>query len=148
MNDEHSARSSSVRTGGPRRKRWRAILFGAIILLGGIAIGAGGTVIVLHRALTYAIHHPEVAPERVSERIRRKFDLSQGQTARVKSIIAARQKNLQALRRQWQPHAEKELDGIREDVASILEPDKARRWRERFDALRGQWIPRVPSAEN
>jgi hypothetical protein len=147
MSDEHSIPSSPVKLPTPRRKRWRGVLLGVVILVCGIVIGAGGTVIVVHRALSHAIHHPEEASERASQRLRRKLDLTEEQTARVKSIIAARQQKIQALRRQWQPLVEDELLGLREDVAAVLEPEKAKRWRERFNGLRDRWIPRLPPPE-
>lgn len=124
-----------------RPKRWRIVLLGIAILMLGALIGSGVTVIVIKKMVLHAISHPEKASARIANRIQRKLDLSAEQAAQVRSIIAERQKALQAIRREVQPRVEKELNGLRDDVAALLEPDKARRWRERFDRLKRSWVP-------
>ncbi|MBI5252459.1 MAG: hypothetical protein HY912_23440 [Desulfomonile tiedjei] len=127
----------------PKRRRWRSFFLGMMILLFGIAIGAGGTVVIAKRVILHAIHHPEEAPKRMTERVRSKLDLSEEQTAKVKAILTERQKEIQALRRRIQPEVENELQKAKEEVAAILRPDQAEKWRERFDQLR-IWFPALP----
>lgn len=136
--------SQPVQPSAPRRKRWRSVLFGIVILLCGIAIGAGGAVIVIRHVVLHAIQHPEEAPQRMTNRVRRMLDLSEHQAAEVKKILTERQKAILGLRRQIQPQVENELDKAKEDVAAILKPEQAKKWRERFDRLR-IWFPALPS---
>ena len=52
MNESALQESSQpVRPIAPRRKRWRSVLLGIIILLCGVAIGAGGAVIVIRHVV-------------------------------------------------------------------------------------------------
>ncbi len=85
--------SSNLELPLPRKRRpWRSILLGLIILFCGILIGAGITVILLQRVVLYAIHHPEEIPNRLTERLRNKLSLTDEQTKKVKAILTERQK--------------------------------------------------------
>lgn len=127
----------------PKKRQWRSFFLGILILLFGIAIGAGGTVVIMKRVILHAIHHPEEAPQRMTDRVRSRLDLSEDQAVKVKAILTERQKEIQALRRQIQPQVENELQKAKEDVAAILRPEQAEKWRERFDQLR-IWFPALP----
>jgi len=144
---QHPSESSLSAELPPIKKprRWRAVLLGIIILICGALIGSGVTVIVIHKMVLHAIRHPEQTPMRITNRIKSKLGLSDEQAARVREIIAARQKAIQAIRRDVQPRVERELEGAKEDVAALLNPEKARQWRERFDYLRKTWIPEPPA---
>jgi hypothetical protein len=133
----------------PRKRRpWRSILLGLIILFCGILIGAGITVILLQRVVLYAIHHPEEIPNRLTERLRNKLSLTDDQTKKVKAILTERQKAFTELRRAKRPKVERELKSLREEVAAVLDKDQARKWSKRFDRLRRQWLPPPPPEEN
>ena len=132
----------------PRKRRfWRALLLGMVILLCGMLIGAGVTVIVLQKFVLYAIHHPEEVPNRVAERLRNKLSLSDEQAKKVKAILTERQKAFLVLRRMARPKVERELERLREEVAAVLDENQARKWRKRFDRLRRQWMPPPPPPE-
>jgi hypothetical protein len=127
-----------------KRRRLRSILLGMVILLAGIAIGSGVTLFVVHRLVLHAIHHPEEAPYKVSSRLQSKLDLTDAQTATIRDIVAGRQKHIQAIRREAQPKVQRELEAAREDIAAVLNPDQAKRFREQFDRLRNRWMPTLP----
>lgn len=131
----------------PKKRRWRAFFLGVVILVCGMVIGAGGTVVVMKHIILHAIQHPEEAPQRITDRVRGRLDLTEAQATKVKAILAERQKKIQALRRQVQPEVEKELEKAKEDVAAVLNPDQAKKWRERFDHLR-IWFPALPANRN
>ncbi len=137
--------SSPLELPVPRKRRpWRSLLLGLIILLCGILIGAGITVITLQKAVLYAIHHPEQVPNRLTERLRGKLHLSDDQAKKIRAILNERQHAFQALRRATRPKVERELDRLREEVAAVLDVNQARKWRQRFDRLRRQWMPPPP----
>ncbi len=127
-----------------KKKRWRSFLLGVLILVCGMAIGTGGTVVVMKRIILSAIQHPEKVPQRITDRMHRKLDLTDDQAAKVKAILTERQKEIQALLRQIQPEVGKELEKAKEDVAAILKPDQDKKWRERFDRWR-IWFPAPPA---
>jgi uncharacterized protein HemX len=129
----------------PKSKgKWRMLLFGVLILAIGMIIGAGVSVIVVHKVVQNVIRNPEDIPVRISQRMRRKLDLNERQTKRILDIMRAHQKNIQALRREYQPGLEKELDEMRDEVSGVLEPEKARKWRARFEELKRNWLPPLP----
>lgn len=132
----------------PRKRRpWRSLLLGLGILLCGILIGAGITVIVLQKMVLYAVHHPEQVPTRLTERLRGKLGLSDDQAKKIRAILNERQKAFQALRRATRPKMEREIERLEEDVAAVLDENQARKWRKRFDRLRRQWMPPPPPPE-
>lgn len=130
-----------------KKKRWRSFLLGVLILVCGMAIGTGGTVVVMKHIILRAIQHPEKVPQRITDRMRRKLDLTEDQEAKFKAIVTERQKKIQVLLRQIQPEVNKELEKAKEDVEAILNPDQAKKWRERFDQWR-IWFPAPPANGN
>ena len=105
--------SSNLELPLPRKRRpWRSILLGLIILFCGILIGAGVTVILLQRVVFYAIHHPEEIPNRLTERLRNKLSLTDDQTKKVKAILTERQKAFTELRHVTRPKVERELKSL------------------------------------
>jgi hypothetical protein len=140
--------SSSLELPVPRKRRpWRSLLLGLVILFCGILIGAGITVIALQKVVLYAIHHPEQVPSRLTERLRGKLGLSDDQAKKIRGILKERQRAFQALRRATRPKVERELDRLREEVAAVLDANQARKWRSRFDRLRRHWMPPPPQPE-
>jgi hypothetical protein len=137
--------SSALELPIPRKRRpWRTLLLGLVILFCGILIGAGITVIALQKVVLYAIHHPEQVPNRLTERLRGKLGLSDDQAKKIKAILNERQNAFQVLRRSTRPKVEREFDRLREEVAAVLDENQARKWRKRFDAIRRQWMPPPP----
>ncbi|AFM25007.1 hypothetical protein [Desulfomonile tiedjei] len=152
MNDTMSKEpdiTSDVESPGlpPKRRRWRVVLLGIIILVCGVAIGAGGTVVIMRHTVLHAIQHPEEAPQRIADRVRKKLGISDEKAVRIEEILSERQKKIQALRRQVQPQIDDELNQAREEVAALLNPEQAAKWRERFDKLR-MWFPALPMESN
>lgn len=127
-----------------KKKRRRPFLLGLLILICGIAIGTGGTVVVMKHIILNAIQHSERVPQRITDRMRGKLGLTEDQAAKVKAILTERQKKIQALLRQVRPEVDKEFEKAKEEVAAILKPDQAKKWRERFDRLR-IWFPAPPA---
>jgi hypothetical protein len=129
----------------PKPRKWRTLLLGVVILLCGMLIGSGATVVILHRVVIQAIHNPEQVPARIAKRIGRKLKLTQDQTSRIRAILLDRQKALLAIRREVYPRVDRELQEAKEQVAATLDPAKAKAWNERFEHLRGQWMPPPPA---
>ncbi len=128
----------------PRKKRWRSVLLGLIILLCGIAIGAGSAVVIIQKVVLSAIWNHQEMPDRLTQRIRDKLHLTDEQTQKVRAIIVERQQAIQAVRRDCQPRLEKELEQAKEEIASVLDPRQAKAFRGRFDYLRRSYWPPPP----
>jgi hypothetical protein len=124
--------------------RWRSVLLGLVIFTCGLVIGAGVAVVVVQKMVLHAITHPEEFPQRVAQRLRSKLALTDEQASQVKAIITRRQKTIQAIRREFQPRLEQELDLTKEEVSAVLGPTKARQWQQRFEYFKRLWLPPPP----
>lgn len=123
------------------RRRWLTLLLSLIIFIGGVVVGTGGTIAVAVHRIQYAIHHPEEAPRRITDRLRSKLSLDAQQADAVYAVVARRQANLQAIRREVQPRVEAELDGAVSEVEGVLRPEQAAKWRQMVRQIREQWLP-------
>jgi hypothetical protein len=123
------------------------VALGLVILVCGMLIGAGGTLICVKRIILHAIHHPDEAPARITARMQKRLHLTEEQAQRVKAILTQRHRSIMAIRREAQPKVVQELDKAKQEVAAILPPDQARSWNLRFDELRQKWIPPLLPAD-
>jgi len=144
MNSETSSENKLPTPKKPRR--WLSVLLGILILVSGFILGCGVTSLVIYRHVVHAIHHPEDAPRRISQRMQRRFGLADEQTAKVRNILAKRQNGLRSIYRQTWPKLDRELNRIEMEVAEVLNDRQAARWRKKFKKIRDKWIP-VPDRE-
>ena len=61
-------------------------------------------------------------------------------------ILQARQAAIQKIRLRFRPEFETELDGIRQDISGILNPQQAAKWQAWLDEKRRIWLPALPKA--
>lgn len=144
---ETITRSPASSTGDstrPRRRRWVSILLSLLLLVSGMVIGSGATLIVAHNIIQHRARHPEELPGRAVARLRRPLNLSDNQAVQIRTILRERLGKLQAMRRQWQPLLETELDGIEKDVAAALSLEQAEIWHRIAREKRHQWLPPLP----
>jgi hypothetical protein len=132
----------------PRRSgRLRRILLSLLLLASGAAIGSGITVLVIVRGLQARIQHPEEFPGRATHRLRTLLRLSDEQAGRVEAILRGHQRSIQAIRSDAQPRIEAQIDQIREEIAAVLNPIQAARWRRWIDDKRHTWLPPMPATQ-
>ena len=130
----------------PRRRRWVSILLSLGLLISGMVIGSGATLIIAQRVVQHRIRHPEELPGRAVARLKKPLNLSDEQATQIRSIVRQRMTRLQSMRHEWQPRLEAELDGLEKDVAAALRPDQAEKWRRIARDRRQQWLPPLPPA--
>lgn len=130
------------------RRWWRTILLGSLILVCGIVIGVGGTILAGRHIMMRFMHHPENLPGRITARIQRTLRLSEDQTQKVGVIVARHAKVIQKLRQEIHPRVTEQLDQLREEVAAELNPRQQAEWRKRFTWLQGFLPPHVVDAED
>ena len=128
------------------RRRWVSVLLYLVLFASGIAIGSGATLIITYKVVQYRLRHPERLPDRAVERLKKPLDLSNQQAVEVRSIIRSHLIRLQALRRQWQPQLDAELDSLEADVAAVLKPEQAEKWHKIAREKRQSWLPPLPPA--
>jgi hypothetical protein len=120
------------------------VLAALSLFASGGVVGSAATVWGLRRAVLRGIHNPRQMPEVLAARLRSRLGLSAEQEARVREVLQHRQEALLGLRREVQPRLEAELDGVRAEIGAVLDDQQRRRWYERFDEMRGRWVPPVP----
>jgi Spy/CpxP family protein refolding chaperone len=128
----------------PRSRVWREVLLGLVILLCGIIIGAGGTVLVGRGIL---LGRGPGQPDRTSREIARhmseRLDLTPDQQKQVRDIVRTHMVRINEVRNRGRQEAEQELDLMRDDVAKVLTPEQAQAWRTEFERMR-RFAPRRP----
>ena len=69
----------------PRRRIWLAIVLGAVILVCGIAIGSGGTIIWIRHKMEQFLRGPDQMRAKLVARVRSQLNLTDEQAARVEA---------------------------------------------------------------
>jgi len=144
VNDKADAPSTRKKR---RRRAWPMVLLGAVILFSGMVIGGGMTLLWVQRRIVYMIHHPENAPATITAHVRSKFGLTDEQAKQVEAVLQARQKGIQAIRREFQPKIMVQVELARDEVAAVLTPEQAQEWKAYFDSMRKKWVPPPPGAD-
>ncbi len=132
---ETSVEASGTMSPRPRMRRWLLVLLGILILVSGMVIGSGMTVIIARKKIIHAIRHPEKVPERITVRLKKKLNLSGDQTEQVKEILTRHLRSIMEIRQETRPRILKELNVMRNEIAKVLNERQARLWRKRFEAL-------------
>lgn len=120
----------------PRRRRIRLALFGGALLLCGMVLGGAGTLLYVERAVSQGLRQPDRLPGLIAQRLRRPLRLDSAQQQEIQAILEARQANLMAIRREFHPRVQAELDQVRAEVAEVLDPGQAERWERLFARMR------------
>ncbi|MHC5211269.1 MAG: hypothetical protein ACYTG2_11170 [Planctomycetota bacterium] len=115
-----------------------------MIFLAGGVVGGSVTAVALTRRAQDAIQHPEQMPRRIAKQLARRLDLDPDQVREVEHILERRQAPLLKARAAMLRRAEPELDLLEADVAGVLRPGQAERWRRHYRELRRTWVPKLP----
>jgi Spy/CpxP family protein refolding chaperone len=145
MNSPQTHNPQNVAVPGRSRTRvWTTVLLAAVIFVAGAAVGGGATVLVALRRLEYAMHHPQVVPQRLTDRLTRRLDLTPDQAARVKAIIIERQAAFEAIRLEMYPRVTAQLDQARDEIDEVLTDEQREQWQAWFDKTRRRFRPPPP----
>jgi hypothetical protein len=144
MNMDSTGNSGEAIAPRAKQRRWVTLLLAVMIFAAGLVTGAGLTVLVVAKRVQYAIQHPETAPARISAVLQRRLGLDDAQKEQVESIVAKRQVELLAIRRDYQPRVTAELEQLRDEIGEVLTPSQRERWTELFDEYRNRWLPPAP----
>jgi hypothetical protein len=122
-------------TGKRRRRMWLMVLLGAIILICGMAIGAGGAILRIRQRMHDIHGHPERMPAELAKRIRGELRLTDEQAARVEAILVERLNAMEKIRNETFDRVHTEIEGIHADVTAILAAPQAAEWNERYEDI-------------
>jgi hypothetical protein len=134
-----------------RLQHWRMAFFGLVILLAGVAIGAGVTLIWMGRSTEARgewdllhLRSPEARAEpgaRLLPSLRKYLALDDQQMQAIAPVVKEHMANLQRLRQEVHPKIVEELRLMDSQIAAVLRPDQKRLWDRRFRRLQDdlQW---------
>ena len=115
----------------------KPILFSALILISGIVIGAGLTLIITGGPNTQKSlpPGPEYMSARMVKRIAGELKLSPQQREQLKPIIQRHMKAMDDIRQQARPEISKELKQMNEEILSILDGPQKEIWQDRIQRM-------------
>lgn len=128
----------------PKRRRWPTIVLALVLLVSGIAIGSGLTVLVVLRRVHDRLHHPEQLPADATAYLRWWLELNDEQAESVEATLRERRARILELRRRFQPELEEQIDRIEEEVGAVLKPEQKEKWTQWYRAKRRLWVPPLP----
>jgi len=129
----------------PRRRRLMQILLSLVILSCGIAIGSAVTLNVVWKRFVDGFQRPEEISGRVVGRMNRYLELTDEQETQLEQIFKEHEKTIRDIRMEYQPLIRNEIESLEEKVKTVLTPDQAAKWEERFRGMKEMWMgPRPP----
>ena len=108
-----------------------------IILVSGIAIGAGGTIMLIkQRVIWIGVGHPHKDANDITKEITEKYGLNPQQTTQVKGIIT----NTFLQRKSYDEAQDKQRDAdiqtLIADMKTVLTPQQFEQWNKDFQVMR------------
>ena len=116
------------------------LLLGALILLCGVAIGAGGTYIWLSHRQPRRRPFPPTPAGQITAEIGERYGLNASQKKKLSEVIERHLKSLHEVRRQTEQAVTKVHTKMREDMARILNPEQFAQWTKELDARRRRFF--------
>jgi hypothetical protein len=127
----------------PRRGYW---LPGVALLVCGFLAGAlcGGSLVARHvlSKIQKGIDYPESRVEQTVMHMSRSLGLTQEQEEKIRTILNSQDKELISLRQQIWPKVTARLELTEKEIAAILNPEQAEKWKNTVAGDRRQWGPR------
>ncbi len=122
----------------------KPILFSLLILISGIVIGAGLTLIITGNpgGQNSLPPGPEYMSGRMLRHIAGELKLSQQQQEQLKPIIQQHMKAMDDIRKQASPEISKELKQMNEEILGILDEPQKEIWQDRVRRMQEHFTPR------
>jgi len=114
-----------------------------MILVSGMILGSGFTVMVLWRHATHKAAHPEEAPDRITRHLRRRLKLTSEQTKAIHAIVKRHADVLDEIRLEVEPRVYEELHAAKIEIEQVLTPRQAKRWNRTVEIMRKRWFSHI-----
>lgn len=114
-----------------KRQRWKLALLGIVILLCGMVIGAGITILSWHKMVSYTFQHHEQMHERAMARIQRRLDLSDTQAEEVERIHDKRMGTVHEIWREAYIRSHQQIMLMQDEVSDVLDERQLQKWQRR-----------------
>ncbi|MBN1424571.1 hypothetical protein JXA88_08445 [Candidatus Fermentibacteria bacterium] len=133
MREEHASVQS------PKRFRGRMALYGAVLLICGMIIGAGVMASVLWERFQHSVRDPKGMPERIAEDMRQGLQLSDAQADQIKAIMERHRDEFDEIRSEMEPRIQAHMDQVDAEIREVLTPEQRSEWERRFARERRRW---------
>ncbi len=127
------------------KRRCLTILLTLVVFASGLAIGSGLSFMYMDHLREHYRNHPEEAPYRFAERLRKELGLNDAQAKQVQDIIVDRWPKYMRTRREVYSAFEVHLGALDKDIAAVLREDQRQRWDEYMNRLRRNMNPPEPA---
>ncbi len=121
----------------PRRRWIWTILLALLIFISGVVVGGGLTFKVIASGFKRSFQDPSVSAERITQRMKKKLDLTDEQAAQVHRIIFEQQKAFQSLRKQ----VKAQIGETRQQLKAVLTPEQSAKLEKQFRRFMKFWLP-------
>ena len=125
----------------PRRRWIWTVLLALVIFISGVLVGGGLSFKIITSGFKRSFQDPAVSAERITNRMKKRLDLTEEQVVQVRRIILEQQKAFQSMRKQVRPQLEAQIEKTRRELATVLTPEQARKWEKRFNHFLKFWLP-------
>ena len=119
-----------------KKSKTRPILFSLLILLSGIIIGSGATVIILRQSVADEKSRlPEEFSRRMVKRLTRELHLTEQQQQQIQPIIEKHMKAMDAIRNEARPKIRQELEDMNDELMAVFDNTQQQIWKERIQRM-------------
>ena len=119
-------------------RTWLTLLMGGLLLISGMVMGAGGTIMFVKHRMEQPDSAPKHFSNRLAQRITRDLDLSDDQTQQVRAILQTHQKKMRSIRMEVNDEVDASFETLKTEVEAILSPEQAQIWNRRIREYRGR----------
>jgi hypothetical protein len=137
MSEEKESKESPVNPPpqAPKKRRWKLVLFGLIILFCGMVIGAGITFHVGSIMIFHAMSPGDEMAERITKRIDRDLDLTDEQRSQVAEIVARRVSAFKDILTGVYPRIKEQFALLHDEIAPILTEEQKLKWEKHYERM-------------
>ncbi len=116
---------------------WLVLVLAALV--GGAALGAHLEIWADSQRDKEFRQHPERAPERFAQRVKKELDLTDDQTAKVQEVLTRQWEATQRIRQETYSLYKPLLDKTDRDISKVLTAEQKPKWDEYFRVIRSRY---------
>ena len=120
----------------PAASKLRPVIFGVVLLMCGVAIGSGATILLVRSEANRAMRDPNWMTQRAAARLEKDLNLTANQAAQVREIFQAHRERVHAFRSQHGDRARQMFRELQRDIEEVLTPGQAEKFRARLQRAR------------
>ena len=119
----------------PKKRRWKLVLLGLIILFCGMIIGAGITFHIGNVMILHVLGPGDEMADRITKRIDRNLDLTDKQRSQVAEIVARRVSAFKRILFDVYPKVKEQFALLHDEIAPILTEEQKRKWEKHYERM-------------